>query len=218
VILDPATLERPVLNGLLNGLVAPRPIAWVSTLGAGGVPNLAPFSFFNAFSFHPHPTVGIGPGARAGIDKDTLANVRASGELAISVVSEELALRANASSAEFGPEVDEWAVAGVTPARCEAIAAPRVAESPAAFECRVHQIVDLGSEEVRSNALVIARVVRIHVRDDAVDESLRPRSDVLRLVGRMGGDDWVRTRDRFELRRPASTDPAEVSAGAGGAP
>jgi flavin reductase (DIM6/NTAB) family NADH-FMN oxidoreductase RutF len=211
VILDPSTLDRAVLNRLMNGLVAPRPIAWVSTVGESGLPNLAPFSFFNAFSFHPYPTVGVGPGARAGIDKDTLANCRSTGELAISVVTEELAERANACSAEFDPGVDEWAVAGVTRAPSETIAPPWVAESPAAFECRVLEIVDLGSEEIPSNGLVVARVSRIHVRDDAVDDELRPLPDVLRLVGRGGGDDWVRTRDRFELRRPTSTDPAEVA-------
>jgi flavin reductase (DIM6/NTAB) family NADH-FMN oxidoreductase RutF len=210
VILDPATLERAVLNRLMNGLVAPRPIAWVSTIGAGGMPNLAPFSFFNAFSFHPYPTLGVGPGARAGVDKDSLANIRETRELAISVVSEELAVRANASSAEFGPEVDEWQVAGVTPAASELVAPPRVAESPAAFECRVQAIVDLGSRELSSNALVVARVVRMYVRDDALDADLRPLPDVLRLVGRGGGDDWVRTTDRFELQRPSSVDPGEV--------
>ncbi|HEX4520685.1 MAG TPA: flavin reductase family protein [Gaiellaceae bacterium] len=211
MILDPAELERQVLNGLMNGLVAPRPIAWVSTIGTDGRPNLAPFSFFNAFSFHPFPTVGIGPGARAGIDKDTLRNVRETGELTISTVDERLAERANASSAEFGPEVDEWQIAGVTPAPSVLVAPPRVAESPAAFECRIHEIVDLGSAEMPSNALVIARVVRIYVRDDCVDADLRPRSGPLALVGRMAGNDWVRTRDRFELERPVSIDPDEVA-------
>jgi flavin reductase (DIM6/NTAB) family NADH-FMN oxidoreductase RutF len=203
VILDPANVDRAALSGLMNGLVAPRPIAWVSTVSAAGVANLAPFSYFNAFSVHPYPTVGIGPGARSGIDKDTLANARATGELTISVVTEELAERANACSAELGPEVDEWEVAGLTPAPSQLVAPPRVAESPAALECRVHRIVDLGSDEVPSNGLVIARVVLFHVRDDALDGDLRPRGDVLRLVGRLGRDDWVRTRGAFELRRPA---------------
>jgi flavin reductase (DIM6/NTAB) family NADH-FMN oxidoreductase RutF len=215
MILDPATLERPVLSGLMNGLVAPRPIAWVATVGPSRVANLAPFSFFNCFSAFPYPTIGVGPGARSGIDKDTLANCRATRELTISVVSEDVALAANATSAEFGADVDEWEVAGVTPAQSELVAPPRVAESPAAFECRVHEIVDLGSDELPSNALVIARVVRIHVRDDAVDERLRPRAGILRLVGRGGGDDWIRTSDRFELLRPSSVDPAEVAASLG---
>ncbi len=210
MILDPGTLERGVLNGLINGLVAPRPIAWVSTIGAGGTRNLAPFSFFNAFSFSPLPTVGVGPGSRSGVNKDSLRNIKETLELTISVVTEELAERANASSAEFGPEIDEWEVAGVTPVPSTVVAPPRVGESPVAFECRVHQIVELGAADALANALVVARVVRIHVDDDALDADLRPLPDVLRLVGRMGGDDWVRTRDRFELRRPRSAEPDEV--------
>ena len=98
-------------------------------------------------------------------------------------------------------------VAGLTPAPSQRVAPLRVAESPAAFECRVHEIVDLGSDEVRSNGLVIARVVLFHVHDDALDPDLRPLADVLRLVGRMGRDDWVRTRDRFELLGRSSVDP-----------
>jgi len=203
VILDPSELDRSTLSGLINGLVAPRPIAWVSTISASGVPNLAPFSFFNVFSYHPYPTVGVSPGARSGVDKDTLANARATGELTISVVTEELATRANACSAEVGPEIDEWRVEGLTQAPSQRVAPPRVAESPAAFECRVHQIVDLGSDEVPSNGLIVARIVLFHVRDDVLDADLRPLADVLRLVGRMGRDDWVRTRDYFELLRPS---------------
>jgi flavin reductase (DIM6/NTAB) family NADH-FMN oxidoreductase RutF len=218
VILDPATLERRVLNGLMNGLVAPRPIAWVSTIGADGVRNLAPFSFFNAFSFSPVPTVGVGPGARTGVEKDSLQNIRETLELTICVVTEELAERANASSAEFGPEIDEWEVAGVTPVPSDLVAPPRVGESPVALECRVRQIVDLGTDETTSNALVIAAVMRFHVADDALDSELRPLPDVLRLVGRGGGDDWVRTRDRFELRRPTSADPNEVRRTVQGSP
>ena len=217
MILDPAELDRQVLNGLMNGLVAPRPIAWVSTIGADGGRNLAPFSFFNAFSFSPLPTVGVGPGSRSGVNKDSLRNIKDTGELTICAVTEELAERANATSGEFGPDVDEWAVAGVTPAPCTVVAPPRVAESPIALECRVHEIVELGAADARSNALVIARVVRFHIADEALDAELRPLPDVLRLVGRMGGNYWVRTRDLFELRRPTSVDPDEVRGALDGA-
>lgn len=106
MLLDPTTLERREVAELVNGLVAPRPIAWVSTLGADGVPNLAPFSFFNAFSTAP-PTVAIGPGSRQGVNKDSLRNVKATREFVVNAVTEELATRANLCSAEFPPEVDE---------------------------------------------------------------------------------------------------------------
>lgn len=209
MILDAATLGRRERNALMNGLVAPRPIALVSSLGADGSRNLAPFSFFGAFSFDP-PTVGIGPGSRQGVNKDSLANVKATGEFVVNLVDRQLAERANAASAEFGPEVDEWAIAGVTGAPCEVVAPMRVAEAPAALECKVRQVLELGEADRASNSLVVAWVVRFHVRDDAMDGFL-PRPDALDLVGRMGGDEWCTTRDRFTLPRPSSSDPAEVS-------
>ncbi len=209
MIFDPSELDRPTLNALVNGLVAPRPIAWVSTVSAAGRPNLAPFSFFNAFSFNP-PTVAIGPGSRNGVNKDTLRNVRETGEFTVSVVTEDLATLANATSGEFGPEIDEWEAFGIAGAASAVVAPRRVAASPAAFECRVLQVVELGTAALRSNSLVLGRVVRIHV-DDAVLDGTRPRPDALKLVGRMGGDDWVRTTDRFVLRRPDGKDPAAIA-------
>lgn len=208
MIFDPSTLDRAALNALVNGLVAPRPIAWVSTISPAGQPNLAPFSFFNAFSFAP-PTVGIGPGSRQGINKDTLRNCRETGEFTISLVTEDLARMANACSGEFGADVNEWEAIGVEATDSIVVAPKRVAASPAALECRVLQIVDLGTPEQPSNSLVIGRVLRIHV-DDAALDGTRPLPDVLKLVARMGGDEWCRTRDRFTLRRPSSNDPAIV--------
>jgi hypothetical protein len=109
---DPSP-RAPHANGLINGLVYQRPIAWTSTVARDGTRNLAPFSFFNAFSFHPYPTLGVGPGARRGIDKGTLANIRATGEFVVNLVSAELAETANHCSAELPGEVDEWDLAAV---------------------------------------------------------------------------------------------------------
>jgi flavin reductase (DIM6/NTAB) family NADH-FMN oxidoreductase RutF len=204
--LDPTTLSRRELTALANGLVAPRPIAWVSSRAPDGTANLAPFSFFNCFSTAPF-TIGIGPGSRAGVNKDSLANIKASGEFTISMVTEELALRANLSSAEFDPSVDEWAVAGVTPRPSTTVGPPSVAESPAALECRVFTVVDLGEPELPTNSLVIARVTAIHVSEDVVGEGYEVDPDAIALVARMGADLWSTTRDRFSLRRP-STDEA----------
>jgi len=209
MIIDPAELGRRERNALVNGLIAPRPIAWVSSLGPDGSRNLAPFSFFGAFSFDP-PTIGIGPGSRAGVNKDTLANVKATGELVVNLVDRSLAEAANACSGEWGPDVDEWDVAGVEPAPSEVVAPARVNEAPAALECRVRQVLELGDAARASNNLVVAWVVRIHVADEAMD-GLKPLPDVLDLVGRVGGDEWCTTRDRFTLPRPASADPAEVA-------
>ena len=208
MIIDPASLERRELNALINGLVYPRPIAWVSTVGADGSRNLAPFSFFNAFSFQP-PTLGIGPGSRHGVNKDSLRNIKETGEFVVNVVTEELARTVNLTSAEFDPEVDEWEVASIEGASSEIVCPERVAASPVSFECQDKEVVELGTEEMPSNSLVIGSVLRIHVIDEALD-GYRARPEVLNLVGRMGGPLWCTTRDRFELPRPDSKDPNEV--------
>jgi flavin reductase (DIM6/NTAB) family NADH-FMN oxidoreductase RutF len=216
MIIDPAEVPRAGRNALINGLISPRPIAWVSSLAADGTPNLAPFSFFGAFSFDP-PTIGIGPGSRQGVNKDSLRNIKATGEFVVNLVDRRLAEVANACSGEWGPEVDEWKVAGVTGADSEVVAPRRVTEAPAALECRVRQILELGDADQASNNLVVAWIVRIHVRDDAID-GYTPLPEALDLVARMGGDLWCTTRDRFVLPRPASNDPAEVSATLRGVP
>jgi flavin reductase (DIM6/NTAB) family NADH-FMN oxidoreductase RutF len=211
MIIDPASLDRRERNGLVNGLVAPRPIAWISSLAGDGSRNLAPFSFFGAFSFDP-PTIGIGPGSRQGVNKDSLANIKATGEFVINLVNRSLAEVANACSGEWGPEIDEWDISGLHGAPSETVAPMRVAAAPAALECRVCQVLELGDAERASNSLVVAWITRIHVRDDAMD-GMTPLPGVLDLVARMGGDDWCTTRDRFVLPRPSTNDPDVVSAG-----
>ncbi len=205
ITVDPLLLTRQQRAALANGLVAPRPIAWVSTVTEDGVPNLAPFSFFNAFSTAPL-TVGIGPGSREGVNKDSLRNIKTTGEFTVSMVTEELARRANLSSAEFDPAVNEWEIAGVTPRESETVRPPSVAESPASLECRVFEIVELGDSPRLTNSLVIARVTRIHVAEEVVDDEFRVDPEALRLVGRMGGDLWCTTGERFSLRRPTFDD------------
>jgi flavin reductase (DIM6/NTAB) family NADH-FMN oxidoreductase RutF len=208
MIIDPSQLDRRQRGVLINGLIHPRPIAWVSSLAPDGGRNLAPFSFFGAFSFDP-PTIGIGPGSRKGANKDSLANIKASGEFVVNLVNRELAEAANACSGEWGPEVDEWGVCGVESAASELVAPERVAAAPAALECRVHQVLELGEAERASNSLVVAWILRVHIADEAIDEGV-PDPDALDLVARMGGDLWCTTRDRFVLPRPASNDPDAV--------
>jgi flavin reductase (DIM6/NTAB) family NADH-FMN oxidoreductase RutF len=201
-------MDRQARNALINGLISPRPIAWVSTRAESGARNLAPFSFFGAFSFDP-PTVGIGPGSRGGVNKDSLANIRSTGEFVVNMVSRELAEAANACSGEWGPDVDEWDVCGATPAPSEVVAPERVEGSPAALECRVRQVLELGEPTRASNNLIVAWVVRVHI-DDAAMDGIHPDPAVLDLVARMGGDLWCTTRDRFTLPRPSTNDPERV--------
>lgn len=197
---------------LLEGLIFPRPIAWISTVSVGGRRNLAPFSFFNLFSPAP-PTIVVAPGTRPVgepvdgqpplcEDKHTLANIRETGEFVVSLITEDLLESANATSADVGPGEDEWLLGEVSPRPSEDVGPPMVAESPASFECRVLQIVDLDFRGARTNALVIARITRCHVAAGIFDEGGRPDPTALRLVGRIGGPRWCRTTDWIELARP----------------
>ncbi len=190
---------------LLSGSVVPRPIAWVSTVDAAGVRNLAPYSFFNAVSANP-PVVCFCPSAREEKDglratKDTLANVRATGEFVVNIVSEELAEQMNRTAAQLPPEADEFEAAGLTALPSVEIRAPRVAEAPVQMECRLQQIVEIGALP-GGGSLVLGEVVRWHIRDDAWREGMHVLPEALRAVGRMAGSTYVRTRDRFDLPRP----------------
>ena len=144
--IDPQTFEHNFYR-VLTGVVVPRPIAFVSTLSADGVPNLAPYSFFNAVCPDP-PTIVFSSSRRAGSKaKDTLTNVEATGSFVVNVVVDEIAEAMNRTAAEFPVEVNEFEIAGLTEAPSVKVKAPRVAESPVNMECRLRQVVDLGRRE-----------------------------------------------------------------------
>ncbi|MFM8323194.1 MAG: flavin reductase family protein [Chloroflexota bacterium] len=189
---------------LLIGSIVPRPIGWISTLSTDGQPNLAPFSFFNAACANP-PHVVFCPMVRSsdGGEKDTLVNLRATGEFVVNIATEALAAAVNLSATEFDPEVDEFQAAGVTPAPCRSVRPPRVAESPINLECRVAQIVDLGSQP-GAGSVVIGRVLAFHIRDDLLIGA--DKIDLARLqpIARLAGSSYARVHDTFELERPPS--------------
>lgn len=194
-------LPRASLYKLMIGSIVPRPIGWISTVDAGNRPNLAPFSFFNALNSDP-PHVMFCPNIRGtdGGIKDTLRNVRASGEFVVNIVTEDLAAAMNISATEFPPEVDEFAAAGLTPAPAQAVRAPRVAESPIHFECRVAHIVELGREP-GGGSLVIGQVVHVHVDDEVLIDNDKIDLARLRPIGRLAGSQYCRVTDIFELTR-----------------
>ncbi|MFN8523543.1 MAG: flavin reductase family protein [Chloroflexota bacterium] len=186
---------------LLIGSVLPRPIAWVSTQSADGVPNVAPFSFFTAVTSHP-PTLLFSPSHRDGVDKDTLANIRATGDFVVNVVTEDLAEAMNLTSEDLPRGRSEFEAAGVTPAPARLVKSPRVAESPISMECRLVQLVDVG-QGPSASTLVIGEVLAWHIRDDMYDaERVHVRFDRLNAVGRLAGDWYSKTRDQFEMIRP----------------
>lgn len=196
----PEDLDLRRRYGLMIGLIVPRPIAWVSTVGADGTHNLAPFSFFTGVCAEPMTLAFCPSRNRHGEKKDTLRNCEDSGEFCVNVVPEALARQMVQTSYEYPPETDEAVAAGLETVPCDAIGARRVAASPAAFECKVHEIVRV-SDGPSGGALVLGRVVRLHV-DDAILKDGAPDQAALGLIGRLGGPEYVRLNDRFSLARP----------------
>lgn len=198
--------HREIYNILLNAVV-PRPIAWVSTLSASGQPNLAPFSFFNCVCVDP-PLLAFAPGLRAskqangphGEPKDTLRNVRETKEFVVNVVPYSLREAMNVTSGEYDYTVNEFDMAKVASQPSQLVRPARVAASPVSFECKLHQILDFSTAPT-SSSLVIGEVVAIHL-DDAHVKDGRIDGHSLDLIGRMGGMQYARTTDRFEMVRP----------------
>lgn len=186
---------------MLVGIVTPRPIAWVTTVSAAGVVNLAPFSFFNAFGANPPIVVFSPTNRRDGSKKDTLLNVEANGEFVLNAATADLAEKVNLSSKELPSDESEVVLTGLTLEPGVAVKVPRIKESPAHFECKVRQIIATGTGPIAGN-LVIGEVLRIHIRDDVLDPNGRPDPRKLRTVARLGGDYWCHTSDLFEQKRP----------------
>jgi flavin reductase (DIM6/NTAB) family NADH-FMN oxidoreductase RutF len=200
MLFDFETLAVQDRYKLLVSTVVPRPIAWVVTQDAGGRVNAAPFSFFNVFSADPPVVVfGIG-GRKPGDVKETGQNIRETGQFTVCLVNQDAAQAMNVTAIDFPPEVEELAEAGLTTLPSTRVAPPRIAESPVALECERFLIVELNTDR----ALVLGRVVAMHVRDDCVLDAQRCHIDTpkLDLIGRLHGGGWyTRTTDRFEMPR-----------------
>ena len=202
MIINPDDSPWESIYKLMIGSIVPRPIGWISTVNASGQPNLAPFSFFNGVCARP-PHVLFCPMMR-GTDlspKDTLRNVRATGEFVANIVSESLKIQMNITSTEFPAQINEFEAAGLTPAPSIIVSPPRVLESAVQYECKVVHIVDLGSDP-GGGSVVIGRVVRIHVRDDVLMGLDKIDLEKLAPIGRLAGHSYCRLTDIFELVRP----------------
>ena len=182
-----------------NAIVAPRPIGWISTRGAMG-DNLAPYSFFNAVAYTPPQVMFASTSAKPDRDgtKDSMAQIRETGVFCVNIVAEAARDVMNASSAALPAGVDEFAHAGAAKAECETIDCPRVADAPAALECRLTQIVDLRGA---TNLVAFGEVTGVHLRDDALVDG---RFDVRRfkVLSRLGYRDYAAIETTFELARP----------------
>lgn len=192
----PADHETRALYFLLNSIVVPRPIAWVSSRAADGTRNLAPHSYFTVAASDPPSVAFTSIG-----DKDTVRNVRATADFVVNLASHELVERMNVTSANAPADVSEFDLAGVTPVDGSYVESSIVAEAPVALECRLVEVVEVGNGRV-----VIGEVLAFHVAERLWDERDRVDPGRLDAVARMGGSTYATTRDRFELRRPTYAD------------
>ena len=182
-----------------NAIVGPRPIGWIASQDGQGRRNLAPYSFFNAFNYVP-PIVGF---ASIGA-KDTLRNVRETGEFSWNLATRALAERMNQSCAAVPPEVDEFVLAGLTPVASREIAVPRVAESPVSFECRVSQIVQLqgAAGTTVETWLVLGEVVAVHIAQALLRDGVYDTAAAHPILRGGGAGDYFELGERFVMRRP----------------
>ena len=209
MIINCAEVSSNPIYQLLIGAVLPRPIAWVSTRSLDGINNLAPFSFFNAFSVQP-PILGFAPGLKRVTDasemepnerpkvvpKDTLRNVTDTGEFVVQIVSRHLAEKMNQTSGEYPPDVSEFDAVGLTAVPSEMVKPPRVGECLVSMECKLFNIVKLGA-----SSLVLGEILCIHLSDEILRDG-KIDLDVLEPIGRLGGNGYSTVTDRFEIARP----------------
>ena len=201
---DPGNLTVPKFHHLMLGAIAPRPIALASTVDADGRPNLSPFSFFNAFGANP-PLLVFSPSRRGtnNTTKNTFDNVREVPEVVINAVSFGMVRQVSDASADFPKGVNEFEMVGLTMLPSELVRPFRVAESPVQMECRVLQVIETGQGPAAGN-LVICEILRMHVNPAVLDEKGRIDPHKADLVGRLGGDYYVRASGPalFELPKP----------------
>ncbi len=204
---DFTTLPAPDRYRLLTNFVGPRPIALVTTRSAAGHDNAAPMSFFNVFAHEPPILVlGIQPRGN-GDEKDTVANIRRSGEFVVNMVDMALADAMIVCGVNFASDVDELAFAGLTPLASRKVGAARIAESPCAFECRVERLIDYPNR-----ILVVGEVVHMHVQDRCLDEAGRyVNPATYQPIARLHADNYITSDRQFELKKPDHLLPYETA-------
>lgn len=202
--IDPSCTPVPRLHGYLLGAIAPRPIAFASTIDKEGNPNLSPFSFFNAFSANP-PICVFSPARRAkdNTTKHTYENTKEVDEVVINVVNYDLVQQMSLSSSDFPKGVNEFEKTGLTPLPSDKVKPFRVAESPVQMECKVKQIIELGAEGGAGN-LIVCEIVLIHVNEEILDQNEMIDPYKIDLVSRMGGNWYCRANgdSLFEVEKP----------------
>ena len=184
-----------------NAIIAPRPIGWISSRGGKGNVNLAPYSFFNGFNYHP-PIIGFSSTSW----KDTVQNVKDTGEFVWNLATMDLAKHMNATAAHVAPDVSEFQIAGLTAVPSKLVNVPRVAESPVAFECKLTQIIQLENKEGEKvkGWLTLGEVVAVHIDKAMIKDGVYITALAKPIVraGRRGDYFMVKPEDMFEMVRP----------------
>lgn len=204
--IDPKEIAPAKLQGYLQGAIAPRPIAFASTIDENGTPNLSPFSFFNVFSSNP-PILVFSPARRVRNNtvKHTLINSENTREVVINIVNYDIVQQMSLSSTEYPDGVNEFEKAGLTMVKSDLVKPFRVAESPVQFECKVNDVIALGDQGGAGN-LVICEVVKIHINEAVLDENGAIDQQKVDLVARCGGNWYSRANQGlFEVEKPLST-------------
>ncbi|MCH8317135.1 MAG: flavin reductase family protein [Bacteroidetes bacterium] len=204
--INPKEVSIPEFHALILGSVAPRPIAFASTVDKAGNVNLSPFSFFNAFSANP-PTLIFSPARRVrdNTTKHTLENVYETMEVVINIVDHNIVEQASLASTEYDKNINEFIKAGLTQVPSDIVSPPRVGESPAAYECKVKQVIELGLDGGAGN-LIICEVLLAHFKEHIFDENGKIDPHKIDLVARMGADWYCRAKgDLFEVPKPVKT-------------
>lgn len=202
--IDPKEVSTAVLHSYLLGAVAPRPIAFASTVDKDGNPNLAPFSFFNVFSANP-PIAVFSPArsGRTGLSKHTYDNIKEVPEVVINVVNYNMVQQTSLASTEYPKGVNEFIKAGFTPVASDLVKPFRVKESPAQLECKVKQVIELGDKGGAGN-LIICEVLLMHISEEVLDANKQIDPAKIDLVARLGGNWYSRTNKSalFEVTKP----------------
>jgi len=185
----------------MGSTITPRPIAWVSTISAEGKTNLAPFSFFQGVCANPPTLMFVPVNNRDGVKKDTVRNIEAVPEFVVNLVSHTLGDAMNQTAAMLPYGESEFDAYNITAAPAEKVRPPRVAEAPVALECTLDRIVLIGEGPLAAN-VVFGRIVTAYVSDAVLDAEGKVDAGKLDAIGRLGGNDYVTTRDRFTLQRP----------------
>lgn len=195
---DAKDLSPREIYPLMTSCIIPRPVAWISTRSRSGVLNLAPFSYFTGVGSRP-PMLSVCIGQRAGRPKDTAQNIRDTRQFVVNIATCKLAEKMVQCSGDYAPDVDEFTVAGLTPAPSVRVEPPGVAESPIRFECRLHEIIKPGDNLID---LILGEIVHFHLDDAIVKDGLAD-AVLLDPVSRLGKDEYAPLGNIFSLRRPS---------------